>query len=131
MAFWPKHIIAGLLAVAASAASAGDPLLGLWRTAPDAKNQTAHVVAAPCGAAFCGTITKIFDPAGQVIAHPNTGKRLFWDMTPTAAGRYEGRIFVPKFNQTYNGVLTITGNSMKVRGCAGPICQTTAWTRVK
>lgn len=127
------HFIASaVLALAAATGAtgaAGEPLLGTWHTAPDGKDQTAEVRAARCGDAICGEIVRIFDAGGQVIAHPNTGKRLFWDMVPTGAGGYEGRVFVPKLGRDFYGAVTLTEGGLRVRGCAGPICQTTHWTR--
>ncbi len=113
-----------------AAAEAGSPQ-GTWRTAPDNKGQTAYVVSKPCGKGLCGTISKVMDPSGRVIAHPNTGQRVFWDMRPSKGGAYEGRAFVPAHNRDYAATMRVYGQEMQVRGCLGPVCQSQIWQRVK
>ena len=107
-----------------------DPALGTWLTEPDRKGQVAHVRVYECARAICGEIVRTFNAAGQQIAHPNVGKRVFWNMTPAGGGTYEGRAFVPAHNREYAGELLLAGNRMTVMGCLGPICQSQTWTRV-
>ncbi|MBM1815396.1 DUF2147 domain-containing protein [Sulfitobacter pseudonitzschiae] len=121
-------LFGGALALWAGAVQAGSPV-GTWLTEPDKKGQTAHVVAKPCGQALCGTITRAFDAQGNPIAHPNVGKRLFWDMVPQG-DVYAGRAFVPAHNREYDGTLKVSGAKMTVKGCLGPVCQSQTWHRV-
>lgn len=107
-----------------------EPLLGLWLTAPDRKGQVAHIHATPCGASLCGTILRTFDRQGNPVTTPNLGKRVFWDMQPTAPGRYEGRGWLPLKNMQFDGQMHLQGNKLTVRGCIGPLCQSQIWTRV-
>ncbi|MCR8826334.1 DUF2147 domain-containing protein [Pseudosulfitobacter koreensis] len=103
--------------------------VGTWKTEADKKGQTALVEAKPCGAGLCGTMVEVFDASGNQINHPNVGKRLFWDMVPSGDA-YEGRAYVPALNLEVNGTLKINGDTMKVGGCAGPVCQSQTWRRV-
>lgn len=118
---------AALLAVPALA----DPAAGVWRTQADGKGQTALVTSRACGDALCGTITQVMNAQGVTIDHPNVGRRIFWDMRQVSPGIYEGRAFVPAFGAEYDGKMTLSGNTMKVGGCLGPICKSQTWTRVQ
>ena len=120
----------GLGIALAGPVAAGSPE-GMWLTKPDKKGQVAHVQSTACGAAFCGKIVKVFDKNGQPVADaPNVGKRVFWDMIGTG-NEYRGRAFVPAHNRDYDARMQVNGNSMKVSGCLGPVCQSQTWTRVK
>jgi uncharacterized protein (DUF2147 family) len=117
------------LCFAASVTCADSPV-GVWATPPDKKGVTAHIHAHPCGAATCGVIARTFDRTGREIQTPNLGRQVFWDMTPKGQGVYEGRAFVPAHNRTYDGVMKLSGNRMKVGGCLGPVCLSQVWERV-
>ena len=107
-----------------------DPALGTWLTEPDKKGQVAHVRVYECAKALCGQIVRTFNAAGQEIAHPNTGKRVFWNMIPEGGGEYEGRAFVPAHNREYAAEMQLAGNRLTVRGCLGPVCMSQLWKRV-
>ena len=108
-----------------------EPAEGVWKTEADGKGQTALVVSRPCGDALCGTITQVMNPQGEIIDHPNVGKRIFWDMKEITPGIYEGQAFVPAFGMEYTAKMTLDGDKMKVGGCFGPICRDQTWTRAK
>ncbi len=108
-----------------------NPPLGLWLTEPDKKGQVAHVEVTRCDAALCGEIVRTLDPQGQPIAHPNIGKRVFWDMKATGEGTYQGRAYVPAHDREYRGRLTHEGDRLEVGGCVGPICMSQEWSRVQ
>lgn len=108
-----------------------DPAAGVWKTEADGKGQTALVVSQPCGNALCGTITEVMNSNGETIAHRNVGRRIFWDVQPVSPGVYEGRAFVPAFGAEYAAKMTLSGDTMQVGGCFGPICKSQTWIRVK
>ena len=108
-----------------------DPALGVWLTEADRKCQVAHVDVHKCGQTLCGRIIKAFDASGQPVTTPNVGKRVFWNMRPVAAGRYEGRAWVPAHGREYDAEMQLNGNRMLVRGCLGPVCQSQKWARVQ
>lgn len=115
--------------LAFSGAGQADTPAGVWLTQPDAKGQVAYVVSKPCGKGYCGTIARAFDAKGREVTTPNIGKRVFWDMVPEGSD-YAGRAYVPAHNREYAGRLQVRGNSMKVKGCLGPVCQGQTWKRV-
>lgn len=125
-----KHLMAAAGLALLAAPSSAEPATGVWKTEADGKGQTALVVSQPCGDALCGTITEVMNPDGETIAHPNVGKRIFWDVQPVSPGVYEGRAYVPAFGTEYDAKMTLRGDKMEVGGCFGPICKSQTWTRV-
>lgn len=110
-----------------------DPVEGLWQTRKDDNGNFGHVQVKPCGPAFCGTLVKAFNGEGKEIDSPNLGKRIVWDMVPQAGGLYDdGKIWSPDRDKTYNGDMTLAGDSLSVRGCILGICRDGGtWKRVK
>ena len=105
---------ATLFAFGLSAASAAEPIEGNWKTQ---SGETAAISA--CGAAFCVTL-KTGKYSGKQI-----GK-----MTGSAA-KYKGSITDPANDKTYSGSASISGASMKMKGCVlGILCRTQTWTKM-
>lgn len=128
-----KLILAAVLSMTAGAAFAADPVEGVWKTKPDDNGNFGYVQIKPCGPAFCGTLIKAFDGSGKEIDSPNVGKKIVWDMVAYPDGLYDdGQIWSPDRNKTYNSDMTLSGNSLSVRGCVLGICRDGGtWTRVK
>jgi uncharacterized protein (DUF2147 family) len=126
------YLLAATLAVFGSAALA-DPVEGIWQTKKDDNGNFGHVEIKPCGPAFCGTLIQAFDAAGNPIDSPNVGRQIVWDMVASADGLYDdGQIYSPDRDKTYNGDMTLAGDSLKVRGCVLGICRDGGtWQRVK
>jgi uncharacterized protein (DUF2147 family) len=124
--------LAAALAVMAGTAWA-DPVEGVWQTRKDDNGNFGHVQIKPCGPAFCGTLITAFDGEGKEIESPNVGKRIVWDMVAYADGLYDdGKIYSPDRDKTYNGDMTLKGDSLAVRGCVLGICRDGGtWKRVK
>ncbi|MBK6466423.1 MAG: DUF2147 domain-containing protein [Paracoccaceae bacterium] len=124
--------LAALLAVLGTAALA-DPVEGMWKTKPDDNGNFGHVRIKPCGPAFCGTLVTAFDGSGKEIDSPNIGRKIVWDMVAYADGLYDdGKIYSPDRDKTYNADMTLSGNSLSVRGCVLGICRDGGtWKRVK
>ena len=129
--FAKSTIVAGALFFAVGAPAYAASPEGIWLTQPDKKGGYAHIQAHVCGPALCGRVLRAFDASGKQITTPNVGKMVFWDMQPDAKGRYKGRAWVPAHNREYSGVMRVSGNTMKVSGCVGPVCQSQVWKRVK
>jgi uncharacterized protein (DUF2147 family) len=118
--------------VAANAAQAGDALEGLWKTVPQDDGAYGFVQIVPCGPAFCGTLVKGVNGAGEVATSGgNIGKQILWDMKPGGDGTYSGgKIWSPDRDQTYNSKLRLSGKSLAVSGCVLGICRDGGtWTR--
>ena len=127
-----KLALAAAFACIGTAALA-DPVEGMWKTKPDDNGNYGHVQIKPCGAAFCGALVKAFDSAGKAISSPNVGKQIVWDMVAYGDGVYDdGKVYSPDRDKTYNSDMTLSGNSLSVRGCVLGICRDGGtWTRVK
>jgi uncharacterized protein (DUF2147 family) len=122
-------ITAAALGLAMAGAAMADPVLGTWKTQVD-DGAYAHVKMAKCGQKICGTIAKTFNNSGEYKS-ANLGKKLVWDMTPGGDGYYKsGKIWQPSTDKTYKSKMTLSGSSLKVSGCVGPICKKQTWTRV-
>lgn len=128
-----RLIFAAALILGATAAHAGDPVEGTWKTKPDDNGNYGYVQVKPCGPAFCGTLVKAFDSKGKVLKSPNVGKRIIWDMKSKGGGAYgDGKVWSPDRDKTYNSKMQLSGNSLAVKGCVFGICRDGGkWSRVK
>ncbi len=123
-----KHLIAAaFVAVASAGAAMADPVEGTWKTETGETGGYLHVKIAACGDSFCGTIAKVVSNDNTDI----TGKRMIWDMKAKGNGSYSGgRIWAPDVDKTYRSKMSLTGNTLKVSGCVGPICRGQSWSRI-
>jgi len=120
-------IAAGLILAAGTAMA--DPVLGTWKTQVD-DGAYAHIKMSKCGSEICGVIAKAFDANGP-IASSNVGKKLVWDMASKGGGSYKGgQIWQPSTGKVYKSKMALSGNTLKVSGCVGPICKKQTWSRV-
>ena len=121
-----------LMSIIATAAQAKDPAVGTWATPPDRKNLTAHIEVAPCGTELCGRVARAFDQTGKQVSTKNVGKQVFWGMKPVGGGKYDGgTAWVPLLNVNAKAKMDLRGNTLKVKGCKGVVCDGQTWTRVK
>jgi uncharacterized protein (DUF2147 family) len=108
---------------------------GVWKTESDKEGGYLYVNIGPCSSNSsntCGTITEAFDASGKDPGYANLGKPIVMDMQVDASGEYSGgKIWDPQSNKTYKSKMSISGNTMTVKGCVGPICSGQKWTRVK
>jgi len=123
---------------AAGAALAAEPVTGRWVTA----EKDGVILIAPCGKALCGTLDKFLVPPPQGadqrdINNPDPAlrKRRLLGL-PILSGFTEesdlwrGRIYDPKSGKTYRSVIRRKGpNTLEVKGCLGPFCQTQVWRK--
>jgi uncharacterized protein (DUF2147 family) len=122
--------LAAVLGLAGGAALA-DPIVGTWRTQPDRKDLVSLIRVSACGDAICGTIAKAYDKSGQEVRTQHVGKRLFWGLKPEGGGAYsDGTVQVPLLDVTARASATLQGNTLRVTGCKGPVCQGETWVRV-
>ncbi|AXI48821.1 DUF2147 domain-containing protein [Sulfitobacter sp. SK012] len=117
------------LGVGFGGAAFADPVLGVWKTQVD-DGAYAHVEVSACGAALCGVIARTFNDTGEYKSD-NIGKKLVWDMQPVGGGAYKkGKIWQPSTDKTYKSKMALSGDTLKVSGCVGPICKKQTWSRV-
>ncbi|MDF1607656.1 DUF2147 domain-containing protein [Hoeflea sp. YIM 152468] len=109
-----KLIVAGALVAAMTAPALADPIEGNWKTK---SGETAAISA--CGGSYCVTL-KTGKHAGKRI-----GK-----MTAKGGG-YSGTITDPAKDKTYSGSASISGNTMKMKGCVlGVLCRSENWAKM-
>jgi uncharacterized protein (DUF2147 family) len=105
---------AAVFAFSLSAAWAVEPIEGNWKTQ---SGETAAITN--CGGAYCVTL-KTGKHSGKQI-----GK-----MTGTG-DKYKGSITDPANDKTYSGSASISGSSMRMRGCVlGVLCKSQTWTKM-
>ncbi|MCM2560661.1 DUF2147 domain-containing protein [Lutimaribacter sp. EGI FJ00015] len=124
-----KSAILALVLLTGGAAQA-EPIVGTWLTGPDNKDQVAHMQITSCGASFCGKVLRAFGSEGQQVTTPNVGKRVIWDVTAQGSGTYRGKVLLPLYRTTVDGLFSVVGDRLKLKGCMGPVCRTQSWTRV-
>jgi uncharacterized protein (DUF2147 family) len=124
-------IIAAAFGLSGVGIAAADPIEGIWQTQPD-EGSFALVTIAPCGGAFCGTISKTYQ-GKQESQSPNIGRQIVIDMTPAGGGAYQGRVWRPANDKIYSGKAEVAGDRMNLSGCVagGLICKSQTWVRVK
>lgn len=125
-----KYLLAAALALGASAAFA-DPIEGLWQTQPD-EGAFAYVAIAPCGGAFCGSITRTFRDKTEYQS-PSIGRQIVIDMAPSGGGNYSGKVWRPANDRIYTGKASVSGDQMSLSGCVagGLLCKSQTWVRVR
>jgi uncharacterized protein (DUF2147 family) len=94
------------------------------------------ILIAPCGDAFCGTVTAASDKAkADSLKHGTkqlVGTELLTNFAPNAKGRWTGKLFVPDVPIHAKAKLEQTAaDELKVTGCSptGVICKSQVWTR--
>lgn len=106
-------ISAAFLALAATGAQAQEPILGKWR-APGG----GIVEVTSCGGSFCA----------QVISGRHKGKSA--GRMSGNDGTYRGTVTDPRDDRSYSGNAAVTGDVLKLQGCALKVfCKTQTWTR--
>lgn len=128
-----KSILKTAVALIALATPAlADPAEGVWQTEVD-DGAFAYVTIAPCGPAFCGTISRTFQNGGTEYNSENKGKQIVIGMAPVGGGAYEGQVWRPSNNKTYVGKMSVSGNALTLKGCVagGLICAAQSWARIQ
>ncbi|KIN73123.1 DUF2147 domain-containing protein [Sulfitobacter guttiformis] len=122
-------LTAAIAAICFAGAAWADPAEGTWKTEVD-DGAYAHVKMGMCGATLCGTIARTFNASGEYKSE-NLGKKLVWDMSPAGGGAYKsGQIWQPSTGKTFRSKMALSGNTLNVSGCVGPICKKQTWSRV-
>jgi uncharacterized protein (DUF2147 family) len=95
-------------------ALAQEPVVGVWKTQV---GTTATIQE--CGGGYCITM-KTGEHAGQKIGTFTGGN-----------GNFTGTIIEPDSKKTFDGVLTVSGDTVNMRGCTMKIiCRSLVWTRL-
>ena len=126
-----RFLLSAAVAVGLTTMASADPVEGVWKTQVD-DGAYAHVQMQPCGSNICGVIARTFNADGEYQS-PNIGKTLVIDMKPSGGGDYAGKVWRPSNDKIYIGKMSLSGNSLALRGCVagGLICSKQTWKRVQ
>ena len=96
-------------------AAYADPIEGNWKT------QSGATAAITGGGPFSITLK-----SGK-----HSGKRI-GSFSASGNNAYSGKITDPDTDKTYTGKATLSGNSLKMKGCVlgGLLCKSQTWTRL-
>ena len=107
-------ITAGAFVVAMAAPALADPIEGNWKTK---SGETAAISS--CGGSYCVTLK-----TGK-----HSGKRI--GKMKGSDGSYSGTITDPANDKTYKGSASISGNTMKMKGCVlAVLCRSENWSKL-
>jgi len=115
-------MMSAALAMGAGAAMA-EPLLGTWQTAKDDNGHSGLIEVAPCGNKLCGKLVKSFDESGNETQSDNLGRNIISETVPVGGGEYEGKVYSPDRDKTYNSKLELQGDRLMVKGCVMFVCR--------
>ena len=131
---------AAFLATAAAQIIVADKSLadprGLWRT-----QDGATVRVASCGGAMCGTMvspapgksnTDVDNPDPDMRQRSVVGVEVMISMTPNGPNKWSGRLYNLAGGQTVDGsIVEVDDRTIRVEGCAGPLCGSQIMTRIR
>ena len=107
-------IAAAAFAMAGASAQAADPIVGNWKTEA---GTTAAI--GPCGGGYCIVLKTGKHKGEQIGTFKGSG------------GSYAGRITDPDAKKTYDGTMTVSGDSVTMKGCVMKVfCQSQTWSRL-
>ncbi|WP_371815480.1 DUF2147 domain-containing protein [Erythrobacter sp. JK5] len=87
--------------------------------------------AVPCSAPDGPDQRDINNPDPRLKQRKLLGLPVLFGFTEEAA-LWRGRIYDPKSGKSYRSVVRRTGaNTLEVKGCIGPFCQTQVWKRAR
>jgi Delta7-sterol 5-desaturase len=114
------------LALGASDARAQSRLHDDWAT----PGLGGVVRLSPCAnaALLCGRLIWVWDP--QDAGGDAVGTNILSDFAYVNGAWREGSVSNPEAGRTYRGTISLDGDVLRLRGCAGPFCQTQVWRRL-
>lgn len=114
------------LALGVTEARAQDRIHDDWAT----PGLGAVVRLAPCANAsqLCGRLVWVWDP--EDAGGGAVGTVILRDFVYARGAWREGTVSNPEDGRTYRGTISLNGDVLSLRGCAGPFCQTQVWRRL-
>lgn len=84
----------------------------------------------PCANAsrLCGRLIWVWDPTDA--GGGAVGTMILRDFVFERGAWREGSVSNPEDGRTYRGTISLDGDILRLRGCAGPFCQTQIWRRL-
>jgi uncharacterized protein (DUF2147 family) len=122
-------VVLAALILGTTSAIANDAALGLWKSEPGETGGYIHVQITNCGEKLCGEIIDVVENDNDTII----GEDIILNMKIRGDGYYYGgTIWAPDQDKTYRSNMTLSGDSLTVRGCvAFVLCRSQKWTRIK
>ena len=122
-------VVLAALILGTTSAIANDAALGLWKSEPGETGGYIHVQITNCGEKLCGEIVDVVENDNDTII----GEDIILNMKIRGDGYYYGgTIWAPDQDKTYRSNMTLSGDSLTVRGCvAFVLCRSQKWTRIK
>ena len=117
----------GVFIAAPARAQSVDRIAGDWAT----PGLGAVVRLAACAndrERLCGRLIWAWDPS-QLRAGA-VGAPMLRDFAWDGEAWRDGALFNPEDGRTYSGSIRLDGDVLRLRGCAGPFCQTQTWRRL-
>lgn len=109
----PILISVTALLMSTGLASAAEPIVGNWKTT---LGDTAAIE--PCGGGFCITLKSGKHTGEKIGAFEGSG------------GSYSGKITDPDAKKTYNGTISVSGDTVTLKGCVMKVvCESQKWSR--
>jgi uncharacterized protein (DUF2147 family) len=132
--------LAAFIGVGSHGLALADEATGIWAM----DNGKVTVRVSSCGDALCGRIVALQKPLDKqgnpkldkdnpnpaLRKRPMVGLTLFRDLKPAGDNRWEGQIYVPDDGKTYDAVIDVSGDVMKVKGCVVVFCKSRKFVRV-
>lgn len=132
--------LGALTLLATPAAGLAGPADGVWRT----QSEGGTVRIGSCGAELCGWLHDTPElkryPEARDLRNQDPSKRErkiagLLLLEGFAGGPKQwtgGKIYNPADGRSYRSELTLADpNTLKVKGCVGPVCRTQTWTRAR
>ncbi len=123
-----------LSAAGATSVPTEDPLLA--KTTWINPHGTVKVETAPCNGKLCGWVVwatpEAMQDARDSGVHTLIGTELLQDYRQVAAGRWQGRVYVPDMGRTFDSTITRPEpDRIKISGCVlgGMFCKSQVWRR--
>lgn len=91
----------------------------------------AIVRLAPCAndrERLCGRLIWAWDPSR--VERGAIGTEMLRNFIWRSDAWVNGKVFNPEDGRTYSGSIRPDGDVLRLRGCAGPFCQTQVWRRL-
>ena len=120
-------------------ALADDGAHGIWKL----NSGKVTVRITPCGSGLCGAIVGLAKPLDKkgrpkvdkenpnesLRNRPLIGLTILANMKPAGENKWQGTIYNADDGRTYSSYMNLSGRSMKVKGCVGPLCKTMVFVR--
>lgn len=125
-------ILASAMVVAQASAQPPAEMMGRWIN----PRGSVEVEMRSCGVHLCGRVSwasaEALQDAREAGVHALVGTELLQDYSPSKAGVWQGRVYVPDMGRSFYSRIALTSpDALRVSGCivGGLICKAQIWRR--